>query len=147
MKSTIPSVLDALVSRWTALLDGVQVVDGEPITTEKDAVCVGFTGDGGEPGVENSRSLEQLDLIPDREQYDVYCAVQVRRGATDMKKVRDRAYAIIDSLSSDLAADQTLDGVAGMARLTSESLMQEQTEKGAMATVRFSVHIDAFTTE
>lgn len=145
MTSTIPSVLDALVARWTALLDGVQVVDGEPITTEKDAVCVGFTGDQGDPGVENSLTREQLTITPDREQYDVYCAVQVRRGGTDMKKVRDRAYAIIDNLSSDLAADHTLGGLVGIARVTSEALIQEQTDKGAMATIRFAVHIDAFT--
>jgi hypothetical protein len=144
MTSTIPAVLDHLVARWTALLDGVQVVDGEPITTEKDVVCVGFTGDQGDPGVENTRTREQVAASPDRESYDVYCAIQVRRGSTQTSTVRDRAYAILGRLDADLAADQTLAGLAGLARLTSESLVQEQTDKGAMGTVRFTVHVDAF---
>lgn len=143
--STVPAVLDALVAGFTSALPGVQVVDGQPITTDGDVVCVGFSGLAGEPAVESTRTREQLAVEPERESYDITCLASSWDGGTDAKAVRDRAYQLLDAVASWLAADRTLGGLVLSTRLSAESLIQEQTDQGAAATVRFTVHVDAFT--
>lgn len=145
MNSTIPDVIDALVALVQAQVPDVQVVDGQPVTSETDIVCIGFTGEPGEPAVESTRSLEQLTMEPDLESYAITCVASSLRGDTDAKAVRDRAYEIVNSVASAIAADQTLGGMAGYARLSTESLTQQQTSKGAEALVQFVVSVDAFT--
>ncbi|WP_242890265.1 hypothetical protein [Actinomadura litoris] len=143
--STVPTALDALVTGLTAALPDVQVVDGQPVSTEGDVICIGFGGVPGEPAVESTRTREQLAREPDREQYDIACLASSWSGDTDAKTVRDRAYELVDAAADVLAADDTLGGVVMEARITTDSLTQEQTAEGAVATVRFIVHADAFT--
>lgn len=143
--STVPAVLDVLVAGFTSALPGVQVVDGQPITTDGDVVCVGFSGLAGEPAVESTRTREQLAVEPERESYDITCLASSWDGGTDARVVRDRAYELLDAVASWVAADRTLGGLVLSTRLSAESLIQEQTDQGAAATVRFTVHVDAFT--
>lgn len=145
MISTVPAVLDALVARWRSALPGVQVSDGQPVTTENDLIAVGFHDVAGEPAVNSTRTREQLAAQPDRESYDVSCLASSFTGATEFKPVRDRVYELVDAAAADLAEDDTLGGLAMQARLTADDLIQEQTEQGAVATVRFTVHVDAYT--
>jgi hypothetical protein len=123
------------------------VLDGGPHRdTEKDVVCIGFTGTPGVAAVEDTRSREGLATKPDREQYDVTCLASSWRGEErDAKVVRDAAYALVDAIAEDLAKDQRLGGLVLRANLTTSMFAQEQTSKGAVATLRFIVHIDAFT--
>lgn len=144
--STVPAVLDALVTRWTAVLPGVQVTDGQPLDLANDVVIVGFTGDVGEAAVTSTRTREQMTSTPDREQYDITCMVSSWKGRErDAKVVRDRAYELIDAMAADLAEDQTLDGLVLRARLSTESFTQYQTTDGATAVVQVTVSVDAFT--
>ncbi|GGV34200.1 hypothetical protein GCM10010182_67600 [Actinomadura cremea] len=145
MISTVPAVLDALVARWTEALPEVQVADGQPVVTENDLIAVGLHDVPGEPAVNSTRTIEQLAAQPDRESYDVSCIASSFTGAVEFKPIRDRVYELVNAAAGALAADQTLGGLVMVARLTSDDLIQEQTEQGAVATVRFTVHVEAFT--
>lgn len=145
MISTVPAVLDALVARWAAALPDVQVSDGQPVVTQDDLIAVGFHDVPGEPAVNSTRTREQLASMPDRESYDVSCIASTFTGGTEFKPIRDRVYELVDAAATVLVEDRTLGGVVMLAQLTSDDLIQEQTEQGAVATVRFVVHVDAFT--
>lgn len=147
--STVPAVLDALVALARAVLtpERVQVLDGGPHRdTEPDVVAIGFTGDPGEACVTDTRTREQLASAPDREQYEVTSLASAWKGhETDAKAVRDRAYEIVNLLAAELERDQRLGGLVNRARLSTGEFAQEQTTKGAVATVRFVITVDAFT--
>lgn len=145
MTSTVPGVLDALVALWGQALPDVQVADGEPVAVADDVIVVAFTGVPDEPAVTSTRTREQLAAQPDRESYDVTCLASSWSGVTEFKPVRDRAYELLGSAAAALAADPTLGGRVMQARLSTEDLIQSQTDKGAVVTVRFNVHVDAFT--
>lgn len=145
--STVPAVLDAILVRIRASqdLEGVQIVDGQPRTTEPDVICIGFTGNPGESSVESTRTVEQLQRQPDREQYEITCLASSWRGATDPVAVRDRAYELVDAVAAELAKDPRLGGLVTECRISADRFAQEQTSKGPTATVMFTVTIDAFT--
>ncbi|MEV4059724.1 hypothetical protein [Nonomuraea dietziae] len=145
MISTVPAVLDALVASWSAALPDAQVVDGQPLRVDRDIVCVGFTGDPGDVAVESTRTREQVAVDPDHEAYAITCVASSLRGETETKLVRDRVYAMVDTLATMLVADQSLGGVAAQTRLTTERFVQEQSTEGAVATVQFVVFVDAWT--
>lgn len=145
MISTVPAALDALVARWVAALPDVQVSDGQPVATENDLIAVGFHDVPGEPAVNSTRTREQLAAQPDRESYDISCIASTFDGGTEFKPVRDRVYELVNAVAADLADEDTLGGLVMQARVTADDLIQEQTEAGAVATVRFTVHVDAFT--
>jgi len=144
--STVPACLDALVALARRALPGVQVVDGQPLDTDPDIVCIGFTGEPGEAGVEVTRTRQQASITPDRESYDITCLASSWRGhQVDPKVVRDRTYELVDRIAAELAADPTLGGVALTTRISTDALAQEQTTRGAVAVVRFTIHVEAFT--
>jgi hypothetical protein len=144
--STVPACLDALVNAVRVALPGVQIIDGQPTTqVEGDVVCIGFTGQPGEAAVTSTLTREVYARSPDREQYDIACLASSWRGDVDPKVVRDRAFELLDAVAGVLAADQTLSGAVLRARLSAEAIAPEQTSEGAVCTVGFTVHADAFT--
>lgn len=146
MGSTIPAVIDELVRLTAAALPGVQVVDGQPVVqVEADFISIAY-GEDGEPAAESTRTRNQMTATPDQESYDVWCIASAWDGDVDMQATRARAYGLVDAIAAAIAADITLGGLVMSARLASESLYLDQTTKGAVATVRFFVHVDAFTT-
>jgi hypothetical protein len=143
--STVPVAIDRLVAMATLALPGTDIIDGQPIVTEGDFVAIAFTGIPGEEAVEATQTTEQMGARPDREIYDVTCLSSSWSGGGDPKAVRDQAYALVDAFANALKSDRTLGGLAMRARLSTVALAQEQTEMGALATVRFIVRVDAFT--
>lgn len=144
--STIPDVIDALVRIFSVALPDAQVSDGQPLDIAGDVVCVGFNGTPGAVAVTSSRTRERLSADPDREQYEITCMVSSYRGAQrDSKLVRDGVYALVDTMASELARDQTLGGLVMRAMLTTDSLSQYQTTDGATADVEVTIHVDGFT--
>jgi hypothetical protein len=144
--STVPACLDALVGAVRVALPGVQVIDGQPTTeVERDVVCIGFTGQPGEAAVTSTLTREVYARSPDREQYDISCLASSWRGDVDPKAVRDRSFELLDAVAEVLAADQTLGGAVLRARLSADVIGQEQTTEGAVCTVGFTIHTDAFT--
>ncbi|WP_327047289.1 hypothetical protein OG320_05190 [Microbispora sp. NBC_01189] len=146
--STVPAVLDAIVAAARRALQDAEVVDGQPVKGQEDAadiVCIGFTGEPGEAAVQSTRTREQMATDPDRESYTITCLASSWRGhETDPKAVRDAAYALIDGVVGALATDQVLAELVMRAMLTTEAFAPEQTTRGAVATVQFQIHIDAY---
>ncbi|GAB1823576.1 hypothetical protein [Herbidospora sp. RD11066] len=147
--STVPACLDALVAaarRAHPDADAVDVVDGQPVKgTLDDVICIGFTSEPGEAAVQSALSRTQMATTPDQEAYDVTCLASSWAGEqVDPVIVRDRAYALVNGLATYLAQDPTLGDVVARARISTEAFAQEQTTRGAVATVQFVVHVDAF---
>lgn len=153
--STIPAVLDELVVRAGLAMAGmtlpgkkpVEVFDGGPHKdTEPEVIAIAFTGISGEAAVENTLTIEQMTVEPTREQYDVTNLASSWLGEeVDPKPVRDRLYALLDAIADEIARDQTLNGLLMRARVSSQLFAQQQTNKGAVATVRFVIHCDGYT--
>lgn len=148
-QSLIPDVLDYLVTRLSELLPDVLVTDGPPIPpqdTEPDVLCVGFTGELGEPAIENTRARQQAAVSPDRETFEITNIASSWYGNdTGMKAVRDGAFAILNSVNAFIMNDHTLGNRVMRSRLMTDLVAEEQTEQGAVVTIRFVIQIDAFT--
>lgn len=145
--STVPAVLDDLVTRTRLALPDVQVIDGPPVEVlEGDVIFIGFTGVPGEPAVTDARTTRQYAPSPQRESYDVACLLSSWPGGdTDMKAARDGAYALLDAMTAMLAEAPLLGGLVKRARITVDSLIAEQPTNGAVATLAVTIHIDADT--
>lgn len=148
MTSTIPAVLDALVTRWRLALPDVEVIDGEPLKTpEQDTIAVGCSSTPGDGSAQVVNTLDraQMTAQPDHEAYDVTCVVGCWRGDNDPKAPRDAAFGLLAALADDLAKDQTLGGLVLSARMATQDFTQEQTTRGPVAVIQFVVHVEAFT--
>src|SRR5438067_810318 len=144
--STVPAVLDALVARLTAALPDVQVSDGEPFDPADDTVVIGFNGNPGDSIVTSTLDVEQIAADPSREQYEIACLASSWRGAVrDAKTVRDIAYRLVQAAADELARDQTLGGLVMRAWLSAREYAPLQSEDGAVATVHFTISVDAYT--
>lgn len=151
--STIPAVLDALVALAETAWPDVQVLDGGPTTQiNADVIAIGYSGSTTEPDVRSTMTREQLDMQPDLERYDVMCMVSAWRGDAydadgkpDARTTRLRAFELLTGLRAQLASDSRLGGAVMMAHLTTLDMIADQTADGPVATIRFAVHIDAFT--
>jgi hypothetical protein len=145
--STASAVLDSLVTRVAAALPEVRVLDGGPLRDFKDdGLAIGYTPQFGDDVVSDTRTRDQMESSPDAERYDITNLAWSWHGSnTDQKAVRDRAYELVDAVAAELARDQTLGGLVMRAWVSSTALAQEQTNRGAVATVRFVISVYAFT--
>ena len=145
--STVPAVLDAIVATVRAALPGVEVWDGQPVKqTADDVICIAFTGEPDEAAVNSTISLEQMARDPARESYNITCLASSWQGEQEnAKTVRDRAYDLVDGVAAALAADQALAGLVMRAMVATQAFAQAQTDRGAVATVQFVIHVDAYT--
>ncbi|RBQ21619.1 hypothetical protein DP939_02600 [Spongiactinospora rosea] len=156
--STVPACLRALVAAAERAVPPrivrgrevpVTVVLGQPNVGQMDSdemVLIAFTGEPGDPGVTSNRTQPQGVTAPDRESYDVICLATSWHGHDDQPlPVLDRTYEMVNALAAELAADGTLGGVVGRTRISTDQLVQVQTEQGAVALLRFTVHVEAFT--
>lgn len=147
--STVPDALDALVAAFRGApgLADVAVFDGPVVTGsgQQEAVTVGI-GDQEDPtAIEGQNDREGLAATPDREQYGIRCAVIVRKGVGDISAARRRAYQLLGEIGGLLAADPRLGGTVMRAQLGASNLAQEQDGKGALASLTFTVEVDAYT--
>lgn len=146
--STIPAALDALVANISAAMPDVQVLDGQPAEDLQDqVVVVGWTMERVSVAADLSRESAGVD---DREQYDIACYLNVVDGTTVSKTVRDRVFALYDTLVAELRRDQTLGGVVMRARPRLVDYDQVQVDGGenfaggVSGTITFVVSCDAF---
>ncbi|WP_433520142.1 hypothetical protein ACQP2T_63420 (plasmid) [Nonomuraea sp. CA-143628] len=149
--STIPAALDALVALAERAHPDVQVLDGGPtVEVRDDVIAIGYSGSPSEADVRSTLSREQLDMEPDLERYDVMCMASAwrgdahRGGKPDSQTVRARAFELLAGLRNELADDSRLGGTVMMARLSTLDVVADQTNAGPVCTIRFVVHIDAF---
>lgn len=150
--STIPAALDALVAAAVRAWPDVQVLDGGPTTQiNADVISIGYSGTPNEPDVRNTLTQEQLDMQPDLERYDVMGVATSWRGDAydadgkpDARTTRLRAFELLDGLRAELARDPRLGGTVMRARMSTVDMIADQTVDGPVCSVRFVVHIDAF---
>lgn len=151
--STAPACIDALVERLRAVLpqegdDAVKVFDGGPTRESEvtaDVICIAYSPDD-DSVITDTRTREQMSADPDSERYDIIGLASSWMGENpNAKAVRDRAYSLVDLLAAELAGDQTLGGVVMRAFVSSTTLGQSQTSKGAVATVTFTITVRADT--
>lgn len=146
--STVPATLTALVAVARAVLpETVYVYDGQPDEDVPDeCVVIGFTGDPLAAAVEDTRSVEEITRAVDRERYEITSLATSWLGEdASMEEVRARAYGFIDLIAARVAQDHTLGGVVGKSRVGTTALAQMQTSTGAVATVMWTLSVDAFT--
>ena len=144
--STVPAALDALLQALSlALPKGVQLVDGQPIRTDPDVICIGFNGEPETEMISITRRRADRGGRSDSETYDIGCIASSWRGDTDPKIVRDRAFELVALVEAELARDRTVGRTVARAYVTVSGVAPVQTSKGAMCTVRFTIHVDAFT--
>ncbi len=150
--STIPAALDALVAAAQRAWPNVQVLDGGPtVQVEDDSIAIGYSGVTGEPDVRSTMTAEQLEVQPDLERYDVMCLASAWRGDShdadskpDARTTRLRAFDLLVGLREELARDPRLGGTVMQARTSTLDMIADQTEAGPVCTVRFAVHVIAF---
>ena len=147
---TAPAAISGLLTAFAAEpgLADVEIHDGPAVTASAalEALIVGWYGIKGDAlAVEAEITAAGGSAHPGREIYAVLCAVMVRDGSGDIAAARTRAYALVSSCGSAIAADQTLGKAVMIARLGRVSLAQSQDEFGALAVIEFTVPCDAFT--
>ncbi|MER7212453.1 MULTISPECIES: hypothetical protein [Streptosporangium] len=150
--STIPAALDALVAIAVRAWPDVQVLDGGPTTEVRDdVIAIGYSGSPEESDVRSTLTREQLDMQPDLERYDVMCMASAwrgdayRDGLPDARTTRLRAFELVEGFRRELAEDSRLGGAVMMARMSTLDMVADQTQAGPVCTIRFIVHVDAFT--
>jgi hypothetical protein len=135
----------------------VEIYDG-PVVTESralEAIAVGFTGERMSrtgaypepmgPVIQGEAVITGVVVSPQEETYTIQSMIAVKNGVKNIVKARVRAYALLGDCGQILAADKTLDGTVGMASIGAHSLTQDQTPKGAIATLVFGIDVRAFT--
>jgi hypothetical protein len=148
--SRLPAAADALVAAFTEWAGlggaGVTVRDGPSTSqaTVKEVVSVGYTGADDENSAESTLLTEGLGGVVDREQFTIRCVAVVLRGSDDVAGARQRAYELLSEAGAALAADRKLGGTVMRAMISSHSLDQAQTDRGAQAAVAFDVSCDAY---
>ncbi|WP_405149437.1 hypothetical protein OG589_14520 [Sphaerisporangium sp. NBC_01403] len=151
--STIPAALAALVAAARRAWPDVQVLDGGPtIDINADVISIGYSGSTTDADVRSTLTRDQLDVQPDLERYDVMCMVSAWRGDAydadgkpDAETTRLRAFELLAGFRRELARDPRLGGTVMMAHLSTLDMVADQTPSGPVCTVRFVVHVDAFT--
>ncbi|QIJ62550.1 hypothetical protein [Streptomyces sp. JB150] len=151
--SRIPAAIEALVTRWTAALPGVLVLDGPTtgdLTKVQDLVFVGW-----QPNTENGLAVEmQQDFAhigghTRDERFDVLCYLEAWTGDFDINARRARAFELFAACENDLRASggnpsaPNLGGAVLFSGITQGSLLQQQTDRGATVGIAFRVTCQA----
>lgn len=144
--STAPVAVGTLNTRWTAALTGVVVLTGPVVSTATtlEGVNIAYQ-DVRSPSMQGRFSPEGYGALPQREGYTINNLITVRIGSKDVVAAQNRAFALLGLIGLDLAADQTLGGIALSAHLGDWEMDETQTNTGANARLVFGVDIDAFT--
>ncbi|GHA61087.1 hypothetical protein ACFWMH_22035 [Streptomyces tendae] len=150
MGSRVPEVIDRLLALGAAdsALKGVRVSDGPELTEDDDPewLIPGWDADpngdyqaastlGGWAGLGSRRE----------EQFQITVAVIAFNGDTDVRAARERAYEIAYAVEAWFAADPSIGLPELEAAIEASQLTQDQTDKGAKATLLLTVAGRGFT--
>lgn len=157
MPSKVPALIDYLVATFTAAATlgqatpPVTVFDG-PATTELDAflkLYVGLTDPDNE-GYEVAASLAQsradLGQATRSEQTVVFCVAEAWSGDDTISAVRHSVFGIVAAVETLVRADNTVGALGFQAPgVTAGDLQQNNTGRGAIARVPFTITVKSFT--
>jgi hypothetical protein len=126
-------------------LDG-EVRDGPAVgdASAREVITVGYVGPDDDESVSDSTGTGGLG--PERENYDVHCAVAVQSGDENVAAVRVRVFELLAGCGQRLVLNPRLGGACMQARISSWALREDMSGGGVLARIRFEVSVDAFTT-
>ncbi|MCX4786465.1 hypothetical protein OG369_09805 [Streptomyces sp. NBC_01221] len=146
--SAVPAAVDALLAilRAAPALAEVRIVDGPPSVnlTERQRIYVGWSP-GAEQAVDTAQDFAYAGARSRNEDFSIACYVETRAGDKDMVLRRVKAFELLAAVEDALRATNdaptapTLSGTVLWAHLTAGSLVQEQTDGGALAGLSFTV--------
>jgi hypothetical protein len=151
--SRVPALIDYLVALFTnaatlgAATPPVTIFDGPP-TTELDpplALYVGLSdpdNQAAELAADFTQSWGGLGRQARNETSTIHCCAQAWAGTDDLKTVRTSAYGIVAAVEVLMASDSTQFGgnvLFPAPGLTAGSLLQNNTDRGAIARVAFDL--------
>jgi hypothetical protein len=143
--SPIPAALDAIVAAVKGACPAAEVCDGSPVNTDADLVVVGYSSTPTTEAVTFTVTDADTGRAQPLEVFDVTCEASSWRGGTNLSAVRVNAFAMVDAITAAIDVDPTLGrAIRGRATVSSGHLVQDPTTKGAVATVQFYVHVEAF---
>jgi hypothetical protein len=145
-QSTIPAVLDAIIAGITAAADdSTQVIDGQPRNLEDDYIAIGFMQNPDQVAVSIQDTADSASLASVREVYEIACEVSSFVGDEDgQKAARDRAFQLLAVVDGVLAANRHPADIGGPAQIIVGGLLQGVIGTGVIATVQFTIRIDAW---
>ena len=144
--SSVPAALGALVAGLPGApgLAGVDVFDGPPTTGENpDYICIGHDPTDPLNAVEAEQVPASLGNRAREESYEILCSLAAWSGDDVMATRRVRAMELFAAVEAWLRTNITLGGTVRTAQISSYSLLQEQTEEGASAGLRFRIACSA----
>lgn len=151
--SRVPALIDYLVALFTnaatlgQATPQVTVFDGPP-TTELDpplALYVGLSDPdnaGAEPAGDSAQSWGALGRLGRNETTTIHCCAQAWAGTDDLKTVRVSATGIVAAVEVLMQSDTTQFGgnvLFPAPGLASVALLQNNTDRGAIARVAFDL--------
>jgi hypothetical protein len=145
--TTVPTAIDYLVTTLTALsghaghvLEGAQIVDGEPgPNIETDEVAIGWAAEQ----TNADGQVTPAGLYSDAESYLIYNQVTVLED-DGPKQCRDRCFALFGAVIAAVKADPSLGGAVLNARLEFFDFQHVLTDDGRLASIVFAVRCEAF---
>jgi hypothetical protein len=151
--SRIPALLDYLVTLFTnsallgAAVPPVTVYDGPPTTglDDKLVLYVGLSDPdnaAAEPAADSAQDWGALGRLGRNETVTVHCCAEAWFGTDDMKTVRVAATGIVAAVEQVMQADTTQFGgnvLYPAPGITALALLQNNTDRGAMARVAFDL--------
>lgn len=142
--STIPAAINALVAILDAAITDADVFDGESLSgSTADYICIGFDPYDMQHAVEGDQVPASLGNRAREESYEILCSLGAMTGGTSMSQRRARAMSLFGLIESTLRANVTLNGAVRSAQVGTYSLVQTQTEDGALVGLRFRIACSA----
>ena len=155
-KSTVPAALAALVAMHQAApaLAGVEIIDGPPQEGSGASEGIAFGWNPNEDVDAVEATVGNLDLagVPRDERYTIHASLTVINGGDGtpagktaaLVAARERAGDLLAAVGDVLAADGTLRGTVTAAALNDCNWRQDDTDRGMLARVNFSLTVRAF---
>lgn len=143
-RSTVPGVCDRLTELWTGVVDDLDVGENIQLAPSQNVLLIAWEDDDELPSINGTRGRASFAAGDDTEVYDVLCLLSCWTGDVDIKGTRQTLIDALDVLDDVLAADHTLGGLVAGARVTDFAFAQPITDAGSTATLRFTVHIEAW---
>lgn len=148
--TAVSAALDALhAALQTSAAADVTVSDGPAVVdaaTQKLLTVGHQAGSGDDLAVNAQTAPEGWGGAPQRESFEVYCSASAFVGDDDQSLARAAAFPIYNDAVAAIRSDPTLGGVAMRAVPSSWILHQSATTQGRVATINFSIAVDAYTT-
>jgi len=141
--SAIPAAITNLIAILRAVEDA-DVFDGPPMTGENpDYICIGHDPLDPLNAVEASQSAASLGNRAREESFDILCSLAAWSGDGSMSGRRTRALELFAAVESAVRQNVTLNGAVRTAQVGTYTLVQEQTDQGSSAGVRFRIACSA----